>query len=49
MKSHVLLESYCKALKLPTVAREYGRLARQCGPVRRYAAPAPEVPNFGPW
>jgi DNA replication protein DnaC len=39
MKSHVLLESYCKALKLPTVAREYGRLARQCGEENRgYAA-----------
>lgn len=39
MKSHVLLDSYCKALKLPTVAREYGRLARQCAQENRgYAA-----------
>jgi DNA replication protein DnaC len=39
MKSHVLLENYCKTLKLPTVAREYGRLARQCAQEDRgYAA-----------
>ena len=39
MKSHVLLESYCKMLKLPTVAREYSRLARQCAQENRgYAA-----------
>jgi DNA replication protein DnaC len=39
MKSHVLLENYCKSLKLPTVAREYARLARQCGEENRgYAA-----------
>jgi len=39
MKSHVLLESCCKSLKLPTVLREYGRLARQCGEENRgYAA-----------
>lgn len=39
MKSHVLLENYCKSLKLPTVAREYARLARQCGQENRgYAA-----------
>lgn len=39
MKSHLLLESYCKALKLPTVAREWNRLARQCGEENRgYAA-----------
>jgi DNA replication protein DnaC len=30
MKSRVLLETYLKELKLPTVAREYQRLARQC-------------------
>ena len=30
MKSHLLLESYCKTLKLPTVLREFGRLAREC-------------------
>jgi len=39
MKSHVLLDSYCKTLKLPTVAREYGRLARQCGEENRGYAP----------
>jgi len=39
MKSHVLLANYCKTLKLPTVLREYGRLARQCGEENRgYAA-----------
>jgi DNA replication protein DnaC len=39
MKSHILLENYCKSLKLPTVAREYGRLARQCAAENRgYAA-----------
>ena len=39
MKSHVLLENYCKSLKLPTVAREYARLARQCAEENRgYAA-----------
>ena len=39
MKSHVLLEHYCKTLKLPTVWREYGRLARQCAEKNRgYAA-----------
>ena len=30
MKSPVLLESYLKTLKLPTFAKEYGQLARQC-------------------
>ena len=30
MKSHVLLESCLKELKLPTILREYGRAARQC-------------------
>jgi len=39
MKSHVLLESYCKSLKLPTVAREYRRLARQCAEENRGYAP----------
>ena len=29
MKSRVLLDNYCKTLRLPTVAQEYGRLARQ--------------------
>lgn len=39
MKSHVLLENYCKSLKLPTVCREYKRLARQCSEENRgYAA-----------
>jgi DNA replication protein DnaC len=39
VKSHLLLESYCKVLKLPTVWREYGRLARECGQKNRgYAA-----------
>lgn len=39
MKSHVLLDNYCKSLKLPTVAREYARLARQCAEENRgYAA-----------
>lgn len=39
MKSHVLLDNYCKTLKLPTVLQEYGRLARQCGEENRgYAA-----------
>jgi len=30
MKSHVLLDSCLKELKLPTILREYGRAARQC-------------------
>jgi len=30
MKNNLLLESYCKSLKLPTVLREYERLAREC-------------------
>ncbi|MBU2573288.1 MAG: IS21-like element helper ATPase IstB [Elusimicrobia bacterium] len=39
MKSNILLENYCKTLKLPTVSREYGRLARQCAQENRgYAA-----------
>jgi len=39
MKSRVLLENYLKALKLPTVAREYARMARQCSQENRgYAA-----------
>jgi DNA replication protein DnaC len=31
MKSPVLLDNYLKTLRLPTFAREYGQLARQCG------------------
>jgi DNA replication protein DnaC len=39
MKNHLLLESYCKTLKLPTVWREFGRLARECAQKDRgYAA-----------
>lgn len=39
MKSNVLLDAYCKSLKLPTVAREYARLSRQCAEENRgYAA-----------
>jgi len=39
MKNHVLLDNYCKSLKLPAVGREYRRLARQCGQENRgYAA-----------
>jgi DNA replication protein DnaC len=39
MKNHLLLESYCKTLKLPAVWREYGRLARECSQKDRgYAA-----------
>ncbi len=30
MKSNVLLESYLKELRLPTMAREYANIARQC-------------------
>lgn len=35
MKSTVLLESYLKELRLPTMAREYENLARQCGQENR--------------
>lgn len=39
MKSRVLLEHYLKELRLPTVAQEYARLARQCSQTNRgYAA-----------
>ena len=30
MKSNVLLEAYCKELRLPTILREYSEVARQC-------------------
>jgi DNA replication protein DnaC len=39
MKSHVLLENYCKSLRLPIVMQEYSRLARQCSQENKgYAA-----------